>query len=199
MIPMSKQLDFWKGVWGTTYTIENTLDITGLTEAWRDILGDRKISSVLEIGSNIGMNLAAIHNIHPEAELVAVEPVTYAIEQGKKLYSFISFHQNNGGSVSMGRKYDLTIAAGVLMHTAPEELDQFIDNLFSHSNKYVIIAELMGSGYVAGYHSGMDYVFARDYQKIIKEKYGLDPIQSGRFYEPCDTDYLLYENPVHQD
>ena len=73
------QLQFWRGSFGDDYIDRNPLSDSmqnARIAMWRRILSaleNKPLESILEVGANIGINLAALHEL-TSATLYALEP-----------------------------------------------------------------------------------------------------------------------------
>ena len=77
---MSHQLDAWRGAFGDAYTDRNDVDWRSRFQAWRTMLADLEIQSILEVGSNKGANLRALREMNPSWLLLGLEPNAYALQ-----------------------------------------------------------------------------------------------------------------------
>src|SRR5882762_7236884 len=104
----TKQLDVWQTDFGRDYTERNPtsaeeMDATleayygGVkkSEIFRRFLGLERLPSgkVLEVGCNVGAQLAILQSVNPALELYGIEPQTYALERARKAHSKIDFRQ----------------------------------------------------------------------------------------------------------
>ena len=71
---------FWRGDFGDKYIKRNIKSNRELTIGKNLLFNDVEIDSVIELGSNIGLNLDAVKNIYPLCK-------TLGIEINKKAYS----------------------------------------------------------------------------------------------------------------
>jgi spore coat polysaccharide biosynthesis protein SpsF len=72
----TEQESFWAGEFGNGYIERNTLEtlVPARLSLFSRILGKTSgISSVIEFGANIGVNLFAIHLLLPKAQIKSVE------------------------------------------------------------------------------------------------------------------------------
>jgi len=79
----TEQEIFWAGEFGDDYISRNRDNklLAGRTALFGKILSStNNISTVLELGSNVGLNLMAIKRLLPEVKLTAVEINRKAVE-----------------------------------------------------------------------------------------------------------------------
>ena len=76
MKPLTEQEIFWKSSFTKNY-IKRNKDYNRIPTIGKDLLENRiNIKSVIELGSNIGLNLIALKKIFPEINLSAAEGVS---------------------------------------------------------------------------------------------------------------------------
>ena len=83
----TEQETFWSGTFGDDYVARNRdeLSISSNTALFSKILTRTyPISSLLEIGANIGLNLQAIQQLLPEVKLSAIEVNQKAVKELEK-------------------------------------------------------------------------------------------------------------------
>jgi pseudaminic acid biosynthesis-associated methylase len=124
---MGEVVTLWKGGFGDSYTERNsdTSMIAARRELWAGIMACiDPPGSILEVGSNIGINLRALRGL-TESEFFALEPNATA---RKTLIDDGVVPETNvvGGLVSnihlLDGTVDMVFTSGVLIHTPPDEL-----------------------------------------------------------------------------
>ena len=135
--------NFWKGQFGDEYTLRNNgADYgNGLINFWTEILSYTKnVNSILEFGCNRGLNLDAIKKLRKDVIINAVEINNSAA----------SIASDKGFNITIGSisdkipanlKSDITFTSGVLIHIKPDLLKKVYDNLYTLSDKYILISE----------------------------------------------------------
>lgn len=145
----TNQLDFWQGSTGNNYIERNKFEEWKLKPgktAFQKIFRKLKFKTVLEVGSNIGLNLMYLTQIYGEnLDLYAVEPNTVAynkltseaqLANLKKAWNCNAFNLPlKDGSI------DLVFTKGVLIHISPDDLQRATDEIVRVSNKYVLCIE----------------------------------------------------------
>lgn len=140
----TEQEAFWAGDFGDQYINRNDNAILFaarlhvLSNATRRLTG---VTSCIELGANIGLNLKALALLYPNMEL-------HAVEINKKAASLLSdampevyVHETSILDFQPTRKYDLVMISGVLIHQAPEVLARMYKILVDTSSKYIFINE----------------------------------------------------------
>lgn len=141
---MSEQEQFWSGAFGDEYIQRNRSEqlVAGNISLFAEALRDsRNISSVLELGANIGMNLRALRMLYPNALMRGVEINRQAADILKDEIG----HKNTiEASLLDGVHFgtaDLVLVKGVLIHLPPDRLSEIYDLLFNSTNRLILICE----------------------------------------------------------
>ena len=165
----TEQEIFWSGEFGDDYVDRNN-GFSTINHFSKILLNNRiMIESVIELGSNIGINLDSLKAIYPDCK-------TFGIEINKKANNILSKnHDSYLGSIydfQTTLKYDLAFTYGVLIHQDPSKLDEFYSKLFSLSSNYILICEAISHKPVMVKYRGNDNkYFKRDFGKDFWEKY----------------------------
>src|SRR5258708_7663201 len=83
----TEQERFWAGAFGSDYSSRNRGEywIASNTSLFAKVLArTERVDSIIEFGANIGLNLAAIRRLLPEAKLSAVEINASAADELRK-------------------------------------------------------------------------------------------------------------------
>jgi pseudaminic acid biosynthesis-associated methylase len=139
----TEQEKFWAGSFGDEYSGRNTGPawIAQNAALFTQVLRRTgRVSSVIELGANIGLNLHALRTLLPDASLAAVEINPTAVEELRKIPRLAVVHDSLL-RYEPAEPADLSFVKGVLIHTAPEELPRAYDALYKASRRYVLIAE----------------------------------------------------------
>lgn len=173
MSVQTEQENFWMGQFGNEYIDRNRVGVGSNLSFFSRILSrTANIRSVIELGSNIGLNLIAINQLLPKARLAAVEINHQAILELKKhpfisdIYheSILNFHPQN--------IYELAFTKGVLIHLNPDNLSTAYEVLYQSSSKYVLIAEYYNPKPVEVVYRGhKGKLFKRDFAGEFLDKY----------------------------
>jgi pseudaminic acid biosynthesis-associated methylase len=176
----TKQLDFWRGSDGDEYIERNRFEEWKLESgkaAFKKILQNLRFQSVLEVGSNIGLNLIYLSQLFGEdLDLYAVEPNTAAfhkltseaqLKNLKKAWNCNAFNLPlEDGSI------DLVFTSGVLIHIAPQDLQRATDEIVRVSNKYVLCIEYFSHKPESIEYRGRNgLLFKRDFGAFYQDTY----------------------------
>jgi len=169
------QETFWAGEFGIDYIGRNDskeLLASNLNFFSNALRNADKISSCIEFGANIGMNMRAIKLLHPAVSLSAIEINKTAAEQ---LAAVIGEPNVFNGSIfdyPADQQFDLTLIKGVLIHINPEMLPTVYEKLYNASGKYILVCEYYNPSPVAiSYRGHEDRLFKRDFAGEMLEKY----------------------------
>lgn len=170
----TEQENFWAGEFGAEY-INRNKDKTLLgnkTSFFAKVLGKtEKLSSVIEFGANIGLNLVAIKSLLPNIKTTAVEINPLAVKQLAANGIEEIFHESIL-EFATDKNYDLTFTAGVLIHINPEMLDKVYERLYQYSNKYILLAEYYNpTPTEVNYRGHNERLFKRDFSGELMDKY----------------------------
>ncbi|MDD5306759.1 MAG: pseudaminic acid biosynthesis-associated methylase [Deltaproteobacteria bacterium] len=198
----TEQESFWAGAFGDDYIDRNKGEklYAGNLALFSEIIKrTTNIRSVLEIGANVGMNLMAISQLLPEAEMSGIEINDKASEilKGKingKVYctSIVEY--------VVDYQRDLVLSKGVLIHINPDELPKTYDLMYDASRKYICIAEYYNPSPVSINYRGHDNkLFKRDFagdlmqrhKDLILVDYGFAYHKDNNFSQDDITWFLL--------
>lgn len=187
----TEQEQFWAGKFGDEYVKRNceypivSGNISFFSDIFRRGISDKDAKSVIEFGSNIGLNLMAIHTIKPEMKLGAIEINSEAVRLLQdNLHDNVKIYQNSILECEIEEKWDIALIKGVLIHINPQELDIVYDKLYQCTNKYIIIAEYYNpTPTVVDYRGEKNKLFKRDFAGEMLDKYSdLELVDYGFVY-----------------
>jgi len=181
------QEEFWAGEFGNDYIARNKSDalLSANLALFSEVLkASGPISSVLELGCNIGMNLKALDLLDTDMFKAGVDINESAIAQLKTEKP--SFDVDTGSIIedlNVGMA-DLVFTKGVLIHINPQYLDAVYSNLYHKSKKYICIIEYYNPSPVSvKYRGHVDRLFKRDFCGEILDKYpDLRLVNYGFYY-----------------
>lgn len=184
---LSEQEEFWTGDFGDQYIERNQSaqlvagNISLFSEALRDC---GYISSVLELGANIGMNLRAMRTLYPNIKIRGVEINNQAAEL---LSREIGRENTIKASLLDGKSFgtaDLVLVKGVLIHLPPNRLSDAYDIVFKSSERLILICEYYNPVPIAiTYRGNENKLFKRDFAGEMLLKFpGLRLLKYGFRY-----------------
>jgi len=170
----SDQQTFWAGEFGDEYIGRNqgAERVAANTQLFSDILRHAgTINSVLEFGANIGLNLRALKNLLPGAELTGVEINEAAYDELKKIDGVVANHCPIEAFEPV-QKVDLAFTKTVLIHIDPDALNGVYDKLYASSKRYVLVVEYYNPFPVeVTYRGHSGKLFKRDFAGEIMERH----------------------------
>jgi pseudaminic acid biosynthesis-associated methylase len=169
---MTMHLDFWKGDFGNDYIRRNDYHEQNLemgVRAFDRMLGHRyPIRSVMEVGSNIGLNLWFLNELWKgEVSLYAVEPNSKAFEILTTQESFPLAGAWKGDVFNLPLEddaMDLVFTSGVLIHIHPRDLARAVSEIVRVSRHLVLCVEYFSHQPVEVPYRGQEgLLFKRDF------------------------------------
>jgi spore coat polysaccharide biosynthesis protein SpsF len=166
---------FWAGDFGDAYIDRNQGDqllAANLDFFVKALRQARGLSSCIEFGANIGMNLKALQLLFPmvDAHGIEINPNAAALlaqtipPSNVYAQSLLNFDPN--------RTWDLTLIKGVLIHLNPEVLPHVYDKLVDSCGRYLLVAEYYNPTPVAiPYRGHTDRLFKRDFAGEIMDRH----------------------------
>lgn len=163
----TKQEEFWAGEFGESYIGRNSdklLLASNLSFFSKSLSALEKISSCMEFGANVGMNLMALKMLFPNVEFSAIEINKKAAEYLANIVPEANIHVKSILDYEPKAAFDLVLIKGVLIHINPEELKQVYDKLVKSTKKYLLICEYYNPVPVKiPYRGHEDRLFKRDF------------------------------------
>ncbi|NOQ81331.1 MAG: pseudaminic acid biosynthesis-associated methylase [Methylophaga sp.] len=171
----TSQEEFWAGDFGDDYIERNKSErllASNLNFFSKALKSAGKVGSVVDFGSNVGMNLRALKLLFPEQRQFGVEINDKAANE---LKHFVGANNVFNGSIfdfESEQKYELSLIKGVLIHINPEMLETVYQKLYSASEKYILICEYYNpSPVVISYRGHSDKLYKRDFCGEMLDKY----------------------------
>lgn len=180
----TEQEAFWAGEFGDEYTDRNQgarRIASNLALFSRILERTRGVRSVLELGANIGLNLAALGQLLPEAKLTAVEINEKAAAALKSRLPGVDVRRQSLLDFEGAGTWDLAFTKGVLIHVNPEKLPRAYDVLHRCAARYVLVCEYYNpSPAEISYRGHAGKLFKRDFAGEILERFpGLALVDYG--------------------
>jgi len=171
----TEQESFWAGQFGDEYSQRNNNDqlLISKTALFSKILQRTgKIGSVIEFGSNIGLNLQSIAKLLPNTELSAIEINAFAKQQLEDWGGCKDVFHQSALEFEPQKTYEMAMILGVLIHINPNELATMYANLYSSSSRWILISESYNPTPVAiDYRGNEGRYFKRDFAGEMMEQF----------------------------
>ncbi len=171
----NEQEQFWEGQFGDDY-IERNCDeqiIASNAVLFAKILSriGMDISSILELGCNIGNNLVGISKIMPNVSLHGVEINAKALAHLEGLNLCKTYHSSIK-AFSSGHLFDLVFTKGVLIHIPPVDLPEVYKKMYELSSKYILMIEYYNQRQLEiNYRGHTERLWKRDFAGEMMDLY----------------------------
>jgi pseudaminic acid biosynthesis-associated methylase len=167
---------------------------------WKKILNnyEKKINSILECGSNIGINIQQINFAYPKKKISLIELNARAYQIAIK-NKFLD-KSYNGSILDCDFKknsFDLVFTSGVLIHINPKELKSNLKKILSFSKKYLLVMEYFSKKpEMIKYRGKKNLLFKRDFGGYVMDNFNVKILETGflwsRRYKDAKFDDLTY-------
>ena len=139
---MNSQEKLWQSKLGDNYISRNNSNqlLKNKIFHFKKIIQAHKINSIIELGSNIGLNLIALNRIYKNLLITAVEINKKACFYLSKIKN-VKIINDSILKFEETRKFDLVLMSGILIHIAPKNLPKLYEKIYKLSKKYILICE----------------------------------------------------------
>lgn len=169
------QESFWAGQFGSEYIGRNNSDqllASNLNFFTKSLKQAGRISSCIEFGANIGMNLKALQLLYPGIGLRGVEINPDAAKMLRALIGNENVYEGSIFDCPVEGGADLSLIKGVLIHVNPEMLPVVYEKLYSASKRFILVCEYYNPSPVAvSYRGHADRLFKRDFAGEMMDKH----------------------------
>lgn len=171
----TKQEAFWAGTFGTDYIERNGSEgllAANLCMFSRLLRRSSSITSVLEFGANIGMNLVALNLILPQCETSGIEINPQAAESLRNVVRRGKVYCQSILDFEVDYQRDFVFTKGVLIHICPDDLGSVYQKIYDASSKYIGVAEYYNPRPVeVPYRGHSGFLFKRDFAGELLDKF----------------------------
>lgn len=183
----TEQEKFWAGEFGENYILRNQgpeLLASNLALFSKALAKANNLSSMIEFGANIGMNIKAMQILFPRQEQFAIEINAKAADELEAIIAPSHVFRTSILDYASDKKYDLALIKGVLIHINPDELPLVYEKLYNATSRYMLICEYYNPSPVKiDYHGQSDRLFKRDFAgELLKTYNDLELIDYGFAY-----------------
>jgi len=197
----TKQLEAWKGLFGDEYVNRNAYADWKVKEgakAFRTILDENEVSSILEVGSNIGLNLIYLNELFKKnVDLYAIEPNEKAFRKLTKENPVKIKKAWNCDAFNLPLKessVDLVFTAGVLIHIAPDDLGRITDEIIRVSKRYVLCIEYFSRDPVeVAYRGQRGLLYKRDFGSYYLDRF--PELYCAKYGFLWQRDFQVFDSP----
>jgi pseudaminic acid biosynthesis-associated methylase len=173
----------WGGAFGDAYVDRNAAAGDGRADFWRHLLTAHAVTSVLEVGCNVGANLRHIAGHVDSRNVHGVDVNLKALER---------LHASGMGVNAIwaparelpfrDRWFDLVVTVGVLIHQPETTLGRVMDEIVRCARRYVLCAEYHADGTEEiPYRGEHGTLFRRNYRDLYLSRFPeLDVADEGQ-------------------
>ena len=178
--------ELWRGDFGNTYHQRNKFKPAEVRPVFDRILRGVIYETALEVGSGLGHNLAALRR--QTRSLTGVEPNASARGEAKQSYPDIMFLDGDALDLPFtDGSFDLVLTCGLLIHVAPDDIQQAVAEIVRVSRGYVLAIEYNAVEEESSEYRGRrDILWRRPFGKLFQAWGGM------RLLDHDDADSLLY-------
>ncbi|MGE0567941.1 MAG: pseudaminic acid biosynthesis-associated methylase [Bacteroidia bacterium] len=206
----TEQMEFWKGQFGKEYNERNSFSQEEWDQFYINNWGVTKIEmnakcigdlpkdiKILEVGANIGMQLAGLQRMG-FTNLYGIELQQNAVEVAKQNTKGINVIQGSAFDIPFKDGYfDLVFTSGVLIHISPNDLPNAMDEMYRCSNKYIWGFEYFAETITdINYRGNTGFLWKADYAQLFLDRFNDLDLVKKDFYKYTNEDnvdcmYLL--------
>ncbi len=210
MTTTTEQEAFWEGDFGNEYTDRNWgADRVAANAVFfsKVLARTQLVQRVLELGSNIGLNLMALRHLLPKAKLSAVEINKKAASELQSNLPDVDLHVCSILDFQPEATWDLVFTKGVLIHINPDKLPIVYELMYRASSRYLLVSEYYNPKPTEiTYRGHAGKLFKRDFAGEILDKFSdLSLIDYGFIYHrdpnfpQDDVTWFLMEKSSNQN
>jgi pseudaminic acid biosynthesis-associated methylase len=182
----TEQERFWATEFGNNYPSRNKGEelIASNVALFSKILKNcTSVTSIAELGCNIGLNLIALNRINKNFKLRGYEINTIAAKEAGSNNVAEIINTTVIEKLDTTSRFDLTFTKGVLIHINPEQLSNLYQNLYDLSKKYIMVCEYYNPTPMSiDYRGNKDKLFKRDFAGELISIYNLKLVDYGFNY-----------------
>lgn len=171
----TEQERFWAGEFGTDYIARNRGAeplASNLALFSKALAGARELSSCIEFGANIGLNLRALKLLFPRQEQHAIEINPAAVAQLGNAIPVENIYPMSILDFTPQRTWDLALIVGVLIHINPDWLPAVYDRLYRSAGRYLLVCEYYSPSPVQiSYRGHSERLFKRDFAGEMLDRF----------------------------
>ena len=211
----TSQQNMWAGKFGKEYTIRNSFIDKGIFnfDDWNNLLLKEigltrtdlnelffrglEAQTVLEVGSNVGLQLNCFEKMNLFSKYYGVELQRYAISKSREMFPTAAFDIVEGSAEEIPFKdacCDLVMTNGVLIHIPPHNINKVLEEVYRCSKKYIFGYEYYQDEYSEKKYVGIERLLWRGNfcsmylnkfsdLKIVKQKRWAGAFNDSKIYD----------------
>lgn len=198
----TNQQKFWQSDFGKEYTERNRYEPKALDEfyqkTWgvtrsamnKDFLSDLPIDTVLEVGANIGNQLAQLQNQGFGKKLYGIEIQRDAIEKAKSFTNGIDIIHGSAFDIPFKDAYfDIVFTSGVLIHISPDDVKTAIKEIYRTSKRYIWGFEYFAETYTdIEYRGNKGFLWKANFPQLFLDVFPNLKLVKEKKYKYVDSD-----------
>ena len=192
---MNEQEKFWSGNFGNNYISRNNskkLQINNDHFLKKIFSKKYKISSIIELGSNIGNNLLSLEKIYKKSTFTAVEVNLKACRILKKRKPNFNIVNSTIFNFNTKQNFNLVLCKGILIHVNPKQLEKVYKKIYNLSNRYILIAEY--------FSPNPEKIRYRNHKnKLFKRDFAYEIMQSHKRLKLIDYGFVYHKDKFPLD
>lgn len=184
------ELRLWRGPAGLVYTIQNSAYKPQREVVFREFLGSLFVKNILEVGCNVGNNLA--YFVKHGIRAYGIDPIRPVLEDSY----FLGAQATAFALPFMARQFDMVLCAGVLCHISKDYLSVALKEIERVVGKYAIIIDYHSDEEKAIPFRGTSLCWGRDFTREVMAHTGLELVRSGftnQWNGNADYKFTLWE------
>jgi pseudaminic acid biosynthesis-associated methylase len=179
------QIDKWTGDFGRDYTDRNEMTLTELDDMYQQKYGVTRTqlnadflegiphtARILEVGCNVGNQLLGLQQSGFQ-HLHGIEIQDYALQRARLRVQHTDLKQASAFEVPYPDEYfDLVFTSGVLIHIAPRDLPQAMNEIHRCTRSYIWGFEYYAEKAMeVNYRGSQDLLWKLDYAKVYLDRF----------------------------
>lgn len=138
----SRLEQLWSGEFGDAYVDRNRTVAAHRAPFWREVLAEFPARRVLEVGCNLGANLATIAEVIPPTDVFGIDVNQKALDLLRSSLPGVNAVSAPARELPFrDRWFDLVFTMGVLIHQPPEALPIVMSEIVRCSRRFVLCGE----------------------------------------------------------
>jgi pseudaminic acid biosynthesis-associated methylase len=185
MDKFTSQMEIWAGQFGREYTERNPLSLPELEKVYKDLYGITRTemntrfigdlnrdTKVLEVGASIGNQLLCLQKSGFK-NLYGIELQSYAVELAKNYTKGINIIQGSAFDIPFRDGFfDLVFTSGLLIHIAPEDIGDVIDEIYRCTRQYIWCLESHADIYTTVNYRGHNNLYWKaNFSKLFLNRF----------------------------
>jgi len=192
------QQKFWQSGFGEEYTERNHYEPKALDEFYQKTWGvtrsemnkDFLSGLPLEVGANIGNQLAQLQNQNFGKRLYGIEIQRDAVEKAKSFTNGIDIIQGSAFDLPFKNSYfDMVFTSGVLIHISPDDAKTAIKEMYRTSKRYIWGFEYFAETYTEiEYRGNKNCLWKANFPKLFIDEFPDLKLIKEKKYTYIDSD-----------